>query len=155
MYLNSSFEIYVILYGFLKINKLLTVYPYNSILLYYCLLNTSNLLKTSLLSSTLSSLVVTVQLIIWMLLIIKLSHLNETDRKDLLNKNTGLHPGSQGQPGLRRDLYRELESREAGRQHPTPHLCLLLPICSILPSTSFLYFSVTYGCLEFTYYCSE
>lgn len=72
-----------------------------------------------------------------MLLIIKLSHLSETDRKDLLNKNTGLYPGSQGQPGLRRDLYRELESREAGRQYPTPHLCLLLPICSILPSTAF------------------
>ena len=90
-----------------------------------------------------------------MLLIIKLSHLSETDRKDLLNKNIGLYPGSQGQPGLRRALYWELESREADRQYPAPHFCSLLPICSILPSTSFLYFSVTCGCLKFTYYSSE
>lgn len=88
-------------------------------------------------------------------LIIKLSHLRETGRRNLLNKNTGLYRGSQGQPGLRRDLKWGARKQRGRQAVSSLHLCLLLPICSVLLSTSFLYFSVTYSCLEFTYYISK
>lgn len=73
--------------------------------------------------------------------------------KDLLNKNIGLYPGTQGQPVLRRSL-----KLGTGNNPHSIFACSLLSDPFFSLSTSFFCFPVTYGCLtalKLTYYSSK